>query len=91
MENAQGASCLSPRGERSKSMCSSYSQLYVVGTVKVVLDLLQGEKNLMQLAEEHDLHPNQIKNWKSIFIRKAIEFMDDKRIKKKPSDELKCN
>ncbi|MFH0728904.1 MAG: transposase [Pseudomonadota bacterium] len=59
--------------------------------VKVVLNLLQGEKSLMQLAEEHDLHPNQIKNWKSIFIRKAIEFMEDKRIKKKPCDELKCN
>jgi transposase len=59
--------------------------------VKVVLDLLHGDKSLTQLAEEYQLHPNQIKNWKSIFIGKAIEIMEDKRIKRKFGDELKCN
>jgi transposase-like protein len=59
--------------------------------VKVVLALLHGDKSLMQLAEEYQLHPNQIKNWKSIFLGKAIKLMEDKRKKSKFGDELQCN
>jgi transposase-like protein len=46
---------------------------------KVVLDLLCKRKNLIELATEHDLHPNQIKNWKSMFLKQADNIFQDKR------------
>lgn len=58
---------------------------------KIVLDLLSGKKKLPELAKEHKLHPNQIKNWKSIFLSKAGEMMEDKRRKKENTLNLKRN
>ena len=32
---------------------------------KVALDAIRGEKTLAELAKVHDVHPNQIVDWKS--------------------------
>ena len=50
---------------------------------KVVAELLTGKKELDQLAREHNLHPNQIKNWKSYLLKHAGEVLADKRMGKK--------
>lgn len=46
---------------------------------RVVLELLHNKKGLTDLADQYDLHPNQIKNWKSIFLKQAVNIFDDKR------------
>ena len=46
---------------------------------KVVLDLIHGKKSLNDLATQNELHPNQIKNWKSFFLKQAAKIFDDKR------------
>lgn len=46
---------------------------------RIVLDLIRGKKSLSQLAFQHDLHPNQIKNWKSVFLKQAANIFGDKR------------
>ncbi len=48
---------------------------------KVVLDLIKGDKSLNVLANQYGLHPNQIKNWKSILLKQAPEILEDKRRK----------
>ncbi len=48
---------------------------------KVVLDLIKGDKSLNVLADQYGLHPNQIKNWKSILLKQAPEILEDKRRK----------
>jgi len=48
----------------------------------VVVELLKGNKSLEELAQEHDLHPNQIKNWKSIFLKRGSEILEDRRKRK---------
>ncbi len=45
----------------------------------IVLDLMRGKKSLRELAIQHDLHPNQIKNWKSLFLKQAVHIFTDKR------------
>lgn len=50
---------------------------------KVVLELIRGRKSLTELADQYELHPNQIKNWKSIFLKQAVNIFGDKRRKKK--------
>lgn len=47
---------------------------------KVVLELLKGEKELNELASEHSISPNQLRNWKSEFLQNAPNVFTDKRI-----------
>ncbi len=46
---------------------------------RVVADYIKGEKTLDELADERHVHPNQIKNWKSILLKRAHEVLDDRR------------
>jgi transposase-like protein len=63
------------------------------GTFKaqVVLELLFGKKNLVDLAAQYELHPNQIKNWKSAFLQQAPNLFEDKRKKKAGVQDGKRN
>ena len=48
---------------------------------RVVLELIRDRKSLTELAAQYELHPNQIKNWKSLFLKQAVDIFDDKRRK----------
>lgn len=48
---------------------------------KVVIELLEGRKSLKELADQYHVHPNQIKNWKSILLKQASFVLEDKRRK----------
>jgi transposase len=50
---------------------------------RVVLELLNGEKTLVDLAKEYQLHPNQIKNWKSVLLKRGGDILEDKRRRQK--------
>ncbi len=46
---------------------------------KVVTELIYGKKSLTELAAQYNLHPNQIKNWKSALLKHAATIFADKR------------
>jgi transposase len=46
---------------------------------RVVAEYIKGEKTLAELATAYQVHPNQIKNWKSILLKRANEILDDRR------------
>ena len=48
---------------------------------KVVIESLRKRESLEELAKRYEIHPNQIKNWKSILLRHASEILDDKRLR----------
>lgn len=55
---------------------------------KIVSELLNRKKSLAELADENQIHPNQIKNWKSILFRRAEEVLADKRRENKSQQSL---
>lgn len=46
---------------------------------KIVLEALRGEKELNAIAAEHEIAPNQIRNWKAEFLKNTAAAFDDKR------------
>ena len=48
---------------------------------KVVLEVLKGEKELNIIAQENEIAPNQIRNWKSEFLENAALVFDNKKEK----------
>ena len=61
---------------------------------KVVLELLKGEKELNELATEHQIAPNQLRKWKTEFLQNASNVFSDKRadtLQDKLKEERKKN
>ena len=46
---------------------------------KLVLQVLQGEKEIVELAQEHSVNPNLIRKWKTEFLEKASTVFEDSR------------
>ena len=46
---------------------------------RVVFEAMSGVKSIKEIACDNDLHPNQIKNWKSQLKKMAEELFEDKR------------
>ncbi len=55
--------------------------------VMVVLEYMEGKKSLADLAAQYQLHPNQIKNWKSLLLKRAHLILDDRRHDRKDYPE----
>jgi transposase len=46
---------------------------------QIISDLISGKKDLVDLANDYQLHPNQIKNWRTILFKRAHIILDDRR------------
>ncbi len=46
---------------------------------KVVLEVLQGERELGELAAEYGINPNMLRNWKREFMDNASRAFDESR------------
>ena len=49
---------------------------------QVVLEVLREEKTLSEIATEHELNPNQIRNWKREFLERAPSVFEESKAKK---------
>jgi transposase len=52
---------------------------------KVVLEALNGRNTVQELAQKHQVHPNQISSWKSQFLESAKDVFSNG----KGGDEMK--
>jgi len=51
---------------------------------KVALAAIRGDKTLVELAEQYDVHPNQISDWKQQMLDGASTVFDGARKGKEP-------
>jgi transposase-like protein len=63
---------------------------------KIAMDALQSQKTISQIAQENNIHPNLVTNWKAAFINAGKEGLKDSREKqvskdKKGQEELSDN
>ncbi len=56
---------------------------------KLVLELLKEEKTLVEIAKENSITPNNLKNWKKIFLENAEMAMEPSKAVKEYKDENK--
>jgi transposase-like protein len=49
---------------------------------KLVLELLSGEREIGEMALEHQINPNQLRTWRAQFLSKASTLFDDVKVKK---------
>jgi transposase len=63
-------------GSDMKAKRKTYEGLF---KARLVAEWLNGKKNLNELAEQYSVHPNQIKNWKSLLLKGASQVLDDRR------------
>ena len=57
---------------------------------KVALAALRGDKTLAELAKLHDVHPNQITDWKSQMIERAASVFGAEARADEPVVDLKA-
>jgi transposase len=46
---------------------------------KVLGEYLIGRRDLKEIADEYEVHPNQIKNWKCRLMKRAQLVLEDER------------
>lgn len=57
---------------------------------KVALAAIKGEKTMVELAQQFDVHPNQIKQWKDQLLDGAVGvFGDDRKEDAVPTVDVK--
>lgn len=57
---------------------------------KVALAAIRGEKTMIELAQQFDVHPNQIKQWKDQLLDGAVGvFGDDRKEEAVPAVDVK--
>ena len=56
---------------------------------KLVLEVLQGEKTLNEIASANNLTPKNLQNWKAIFMDNAEMAMEPSKVVKEFKDEIK--
>lgn len=57
----------------------------------VVIEALKEQKSLSELAQQFEIHPNQISTWKREFLEHAEHVFDDKHASKKQEDRVDAN
>lgn len=57
----------------------------------VVIEALKEQKTLSELAQQFEIHPNQISTWKREFMEHADQVFDDKHASKEQEEQVDAN
>ena len=66
-------------------MRKSYSSKF---KAKVALEAIKGEYSIAELSSKHEVHSNQISNWKGIFLQNMDTLFNGSRKKTNEESEI---
>ena len=49
---------------------------------RICIEVLQGDRTLEEIASDHSLNPNMVRNWKNEFIRNSGRVFNESRAEK---------
>jgi transposase-like protein len=56
---------------------------------KVALEAVKGDKTIAEIAQKHDVHPNQVTEWRRQLMERAVEVFAGANSKAEPPMDLK--
>lgn len=56
---------------------------------KVALDAVKGDKTIAEVAHKHDVHPNQVTEWRSQLLERAADVFGGGVTAAEPAGDLK--
>jgi transposase len=56
----------------------------------VALEAIKGERTLAELAQRHDVHPNQITQWKAQLLERSVAIFDSPGRPTEPPVDIKA-
>jgi hypothetical protein len=59
---------------------------------KVAVEAVKGEKTIAEIAQKHDVHPNQVTEWRRQLLERATDVFDGGagRVAAEPAVDLKA-
>lgn len=57
---------------------------------KVALAAVRGDKTLAELTQQHDVHPNQITDWRNQLLSRAADVFGGEQATPEPAIDLKA-
>lgn len=54
---------------------------------RVALEAVKEESTINEIASKYEVHPNQVTNWKKIFLGNSSQLFVDKRTKKSRKEQ----
>ena len=57
---------------------------------KVALEALKGERTIAEVAQRHDVHPNQVTEWRRQFLERAADVFRGSSTPAEPPVDLKA-
>ena len=56
---------------------------------KVALDAVKGDKTIAEVAQKHDVHPNQVTEWRRQLLERAADVFGTGSAAAEPAPDLK--
>ena len=57
---------------------------------KVALEAIKGEKTISEIAQKHDVHPNQVTDWRRQLLDRAADVFGGATTAAEPAVDLKA-
>ncbi len=71
-------------------MCRKRRNHSATFKAKVALQALKGDQTLAEIAEQYDIHPNQVQTWRHQLLDQAADLFASKASKRKvQADEIR--
>jgi transposase len=71
----------------SRRPCRNHSAAF---KAKLALEAVKGDKTVAEIAQKHDVHPNQVTEWRRQLLERAVDVFGGTPVPAEPAVDLKA-